>query len=245
MDEKLKEFMDYLKNTKKRTQNTTDSYKRDISGMYEYMRRNGTSDLDRVTHTNINSYILYMEKEGKSPATITRSISSMKAFFHFLLLRGYIKGEPTELVTPPRIERKEREQSPKEIIDRLILSIRGDDAAALRDIAMILLMTDTGMRVGEITGILISDINLNMGYIHCRNSGTEKTYTISPNVKRALEIYINNGRSCLLKEESQYLFLSYRGKKLTRQGFWKKLKEYGKKAGVEEQISPETLRKQI
>lgn len=243
MDEKLKEFTDYLKNIKKRTYNTIESYRRDITGMYEYMRSNGIDDLDRITYTNVNSYILHMEKEGKSSSSITRSISSMKTFFHFLLLRGYIKSEPTELVMAPKIEKKDRKQSPKEAIDKLISHINGNDVMALRDKAMILLMTDTGMRVGEITDILITDINLNMGYVNCRNSNKEKTYTISSNVKMALDIYINKGRSSLLKDESQYLFLSYRGKKLTRQGFWKKLKEYGKKAGVAEYISPEALRK--
>lgn len=245
MDEKLKEFTDYLKNTKKRTQNTIESYTRDIAGMYEYMRDNGIFDLDRITYTNITSYILHMEKEGKSTSSITRSISSMKTFFHFLLLRGYIKSEPTELVTPPKIEKKDREKISGEVIDKLIAGISGNDAMALRDRAMIMLMNETGMRVGEITGILITDINFNMGYINSRNTNAEKTYTISPRVKKALETYINNGRSSLLKEKSEYLFLSHRGKKLTRQGFWKKIKEYGKKAGVAEQISPETLRNSI
>lgn len=244
MDEKLKEFTLYLKNTKKRTSNTIDSYKRDISGMYEYMRNNEIYDLDRITYTNINSYILHMEKEGKSPLSITRAISSMKTFFHFLLLRGYIKGEPTELVTAPKIVKKDRKQSSKEVTDKLISNINGNAPITLRDKAMILLMTDTGMRVGEITGILITDINLNMGYINCRNSNTEKTYTISQNVNKVLREYINSGRDYLLKGESQYLFLSYRGERLTRQGFWKKIKEYGKKAGLIGQISPETLRKQ-
>lgn len=243
MDEKLKEFTDYLKNTKKRTQNTIDSYKRDITGMYEYMKDNEIADLNRLTYTNITSYILHMEKQGKSPSSITRSISSMKTFFHFLLLRGYIKSEPTELVTPPKTEKKEREKSSDKVVDRLISNINGNDSISLRDRAMILLMNDTGMRIGEITGILTEDVNLNMGYIYCRNTNTDKTYTISPAVKNALERYINNGRSSLLKEKSEYLFLSRRGKKLTRQGFWKKLKEYGERAGLEEQVNPEKIRK--
>ena len=104
-------------------------------------------------------------------------------------------------------------------------------------------MAETGMRVGEVINILITDINFDMGYISCRNTNTEKTFTISPRVKKALYTYINKGRSSLMKEESEYLFLNRRGIKLTRQGFWKKIKEYAKKAGVAEQISPETLRK--
>ena len=243
MDEKLKEFTDYLKNTKKRAHNTIEAYERDIKSMYEYMISSGISDLNKITYTNVNSYILYMEREGKSPSSITRSLSSMKTFFHFLLLRGYIKGEPTELATAPKIVKSGRKQSTRDVADRLISSISGNEAMTLRDKAMILLMTDTGMKVGEITGILITDINLDMGYINCRNSNSEKTYSISPDVKNALKMYISKGRNCLLKEESGYLFLSYRGKKLTRQGFWKKLKEYGKKAGIAEYVSPEALRR--
>lgn len=243
MDDGLREFTEYLKNTKKRTQNTVDAYSRDIMDMYAYMRENGINDLDKITYININSYILHMERQGKSASSITRGISSMKTFFHFLLLRGYIKGEPTELIMPPRAEKKQRQQSSAEIIDRLIAVIDKNGELADRDTAIIMLMTEAGMKVGEITEILMSDVNLSMGYITLKNIKAEKTYTISAKVKNALENYIYNGRKKLLKNDSEYLFISSRGKKLTRQGIWKRLKEYGEMAGISDRISPETLRK--
>lgn len=242
MDEKLDEFINYLKNTRKRTKNTTEAYRRDITAMYDYLKQNGIYEPDKITYTNVNSYILHMEKENKSAASITRSISSMKTYFHFLLLRGYISSEPTELITPPKIEKKEREKSPVEIIEKLISCINGNDPVTLRDKAMIMLMSDAGMRVGEIIGMDISDVNLSMEYVKCRNSKLEKTYTISKRTKAALEEYIKNGRNRLLKGENDCLFLNWRGNSLSRQGFWKILKEYGKKAGIDETISPDTLR---
>ncbi len=242
MDEKLNEFIYYLKNTRKRTENTIGAYKRDIAAMYDYLRDNGIYELDKITYTNVNSYILHMEKEDKSAASITRSISSMKTYFHFLLLRGYISSEPTELITPPKIEKKEREKNSGEIIEQIISCINGNEPVTLRDKAMIMLMTDTGMRVGEIIGMDILDVNLSMEYVKCRNSKQEKTFTISKRTKTAIEEYIKNGRSGLLKGENDCLFLNWRGNSLSRQGFWKILKEYGKKAGIDEKISPDTIR---
>lgn len=243
MRDEIEEYVIYLVNVKKSTKNTVESYRRDLSFMADFFQSSKIFDIDKITYTSINSYILYLEKNGKSASTIKRNISSMKTFFHFMLRRGYISDDPTELIEPPRIEKKAAGINSLNSIEKLSKQPKGDTPMALRDRAMIELLCDTGMRVSEITDVCVTDVNLPMSYVICRNNKNEKIIPLKRASKNAVEKYLERGRSELAKDGgSRYLFINCRGGRLSRQGFWKIVKDYAKKAGITEEISPQKVR---
>lgn len=240
----IDEFIEYLEGKKKRSNNTLYAYKKDLSDMLSYVEECGVDSVEKITSTNINSYILYMEKIGKSPATITRALSSMKTYFHFMLIRGMISSEPTELITPPQINHNHIVRNSEETIEKLLKLPKGDEPMALRDKAMLMLISGTNIRVAELLDITVDDVNTRLGYIICRNTKKDKTITIDKNIKSAIDRYMNKGRGKLVSDgKCEYLFVNCHGGHMSRQGFWKLLKEYGEKGGIKDGISPETLRK--
>ena len=243
MKEKIGEFLEYMGSVKKGTKNTIDSYRRDLYKMTDFFEKNGLTDIKKVTATNINSYILYLEKQGKSPSTITRNISSMKTCFHFMLSKGYIEKEPTEMITPPKAEKKEVGVNSISSIEKLLNQPKMKTPIGMRDKAMLEVLYATGMRVSEITDIKVKDLNLNLEYIICNNGKKERIVPFGKNAKIALSKYLKNGRQVLIKDKyCEYLFVNCHGTQLSRQGFWKMLKEYAKVANIKEDITPHSLR---
>ncbi len=243
MEKKVDEFVEYVGKVKKGSKNTVDSYRRDLKKMVTFFRKQSIESIEKVNETNINSYMLSLEKEGKSAATITRNVSSMKMFFHYMLVKGYVKSEPTEMITPPKVEKKNVGVNSINSIDRLLSQPKGKTPKELRDKAMLELLYATGMRVSEMIDVELNDVNLNMEYIVCKNGKKERIIPFGKKAKQALSKYLKAGRIELLKElDSDYLFVNCHGGKLSRQGFWKILKEYADDAGIEEEITPHTLR---
>ncbi len=243
MEKKVDEFVEYVSKVKKGSKNTVDSYRRDLKKMVVFFRKQLIESIEKVNETNINSYMLSLEKEGKSAATITRNVSSMKMFFHYMLVKGYVKSEPTEMITPPKVEKKNVGVNSINSIERLLNQPKGKTPKELRDKAMLELLYATGMRVSEIVDVELSDVNLTMEYVICKNGKKERIIPFGKKAKQALSRYLKSGRIELLKEmESDFLFVNCHGGKLSRQGFWKILKEYAEEAGIEEEITPHTLR---
>ncbi len=243
MKEKIVEFIEYMGSVKKGTKNTIESYKRDLFKMADFFEKNDLTNIEKVTSTNINSYILFLEKQGKSPSTITRNISSMKSCFHFMLSKGYIENEPTEMITPPKTVKKEVGINSISTIEKLLNQPKIKSPIGMRDKAMLEVLYATGMRVSEITDIKLKDLNLNMEYIICNNSKKERIVPFGKNAKSALSKYLKNGRQALVKDKHcDYLFVNCHGSQLSRQGFWKMLKEYAKTANIDEDITPHSLR---
>ncbi|MGN1155799.1 MAG: tyrosine-type recombinase/integrase, partial [Agathobacter sp.] len=193
MDEKIELFLNYMENVKRSSKNTLDSYRRDLRGMKEYFTTIGVTEVGKINCTNINSYVLYLEKTGKSPATISRNISSIKTFFRCMINNGYIKREPTENVNVPEqivktntSENKISEEDKRRFID----CIECSDVKGLRDRAMFELLFDTGMKVSEITGIKLWDINLQYSYVTCHGSKRDKTVAFGNRSCEAVYQYI-------------------------------------------------------
>ena len=243
MKDKINEYIEYIVRIKKSSSNTADSYRRDLNHMADLLVESGINSFDRVTYTNINAYILYMEKTGKSPSTIVRNISSMKTFFRFMIAKRYIEMEPTELIEPPRVEKKQTKEASEATIEKLLRQPKGDFPMVLRDRAMLLLLYSTGMKVSEITDIRLSDIKMEMEYVECKNGKNERAIFFGKKTGNALRKYIENGRSILIGAgQCDYLFVNCHGNKLSRQGFWKIIKDYAQKAGIEENITSYTFR---
>lgn len=243
MKSEIEEFIDYLRNVKKMSNNTVLSYHRDLLQMETYLRERGITEAGKVTKTGLNSYILFLEKEGKASATVSRMLASMKAFFHYEFSEGRIRRNPAEQVHAPRIEKKAPVILTVEEVNALLKQPSGHTSKELRDKAMLELLYATGIRVSELVNLKLSDINMNIGFITCHDGERDRTIPFNRMAKSSLTAYLQESRPSLIKrEESLWLFVNCSGGQMSRQGFWKIIKFYGDKAGIKSDITPHTLR---
>ena len=236
-------FVEYLKDVKKTSRNTQVSYQRDLLQLCEYLEGQGIYEVPKVTRTSLNSYILYLEREGKATTTISRVLASIKAFFHYEFSMGNIKRDPAELLKAPKIEKKAPVILTVEEIEALMAQPCGRNAKEIRDKAMLELLYATGIRVSELVHLKLEDVNLNVGFITCRDQQKERMVPFGKVARKALQEYLMNSRGILLKgRESGWLFTNCSGLPMSRQGFWKIIKFYGDKAGIKSDITPHSLR---
>lgn len=243
MDKEIQEFIVYLQEVKKTSENTTLSYERDVKKFNRYCMEQEISSINQVTATGLNSYVLYLEKQGLKPATISRSIASMKAFFHFLQKKGYVIQDVAEDLKAPKVEKKMPSVLTQEETVRLLNQTNGSSPKELRDSAMMELLYATGIRVSELISLKMEDVNLKMEYITCRDENKERIVPFGTVAREKLQEYLAEGRPGLVTDEtSEYLFTNCSGHAMSRQGFWKLVKYYGKKAGITTELTPHTLR---
>lgn len=243
MEEEIQKFIVYLKEVKKTSENTVLSYERDLRKFNRYCLEQGISNVNQITVTGLNSYILYLEKQGLKPATISRGIASLKAFFHFLQKEGYVSQDVAEELKAPKVKKKLPTVLSQEETVRLLDQTKGNTPKELRDSAMLELLYATGIRVSELISLKMEDINLKMEYITCRDGNKERIVPFGTTAKEKIQIYLAQGRPELVTEEkSEYLFTNCSGHAMSRQGFWKLIKYYGKKAGITAELTPHTLR---
>ena len=239
----IQEFIDYLHNTRGTSKNTEVSYERDLKKLEQYLTEEGIETGEQVTSTVLNSYVLYMERRNFAASSISRSIASIRAFFQFLCQKDGWKENPAEKLKAPKIEKKLPDILTVEEVDLLLRQPKGNTAKGIRDKAMLELLYATGIRVSELIGLKVNDINLKLGYLNCSSGGRERVIPFGTTAKQAVENYIAKSRAQLLGEgKSDFLFLNCSGKSMSRQGFWKVLKGYAASAGIHQDITPHTLR---
>ncbi len=208
-----------------------------------FFREQGIEDVRKITSTNLNSYVLYLEKNKFSAATISRSIASLKAFYHYMYREGMVSEDASEILHAPRIEKKIPEVLSMEEVVKLLEQPCGGTSKEIRDKAMLELLYATGIRVTELITLKLPDINLQLGYLVCRDSGKERIIPFGNEAKTALGRYLEGTRGDMISDQdSEYLFTNCSGKPMSRQGFWKLIKHYAKKAGITADITPHTLR---
>lgn len=243
MGAEIEAFIKYLEQEKKASKNTVVSYRRDLLQMEEYLEDQGICEPSRVTRTSLNSYILYLERQGKATTTISRVLASIKAFFHYEFREGNILRDPSELLKTPRIEKKPPVILTVPEVDRFLRQPDGDSPKEIRDKAMLELLYATGIRVSELIGLQVTDVNLAVGFITCRDEQKERTIPFGKTANQALSRYLSSARETMLKgRDSVWLFTNCSGQPMSRQGFWKIVKYYGEKAGIQSDITPHTLR---
>ena len=243
MKEEIKSFVEYLEKEKGASENTRLSYGRDLVQMAAYLETIGITEIGKVTRTALNSYVLHMEKEGKASTTVSRMLASVKAFFSYEFKCGNIKRDPAETLRAPKIEKKAPVILSIDEVNRLLAQPSGNSAKEIRDRAMLELLYATGIRVSELIHLTIGDVNMAVGFITCCDEHKERTVPFGRVAKEALSRYLTSARPELLKgKESTWLFTNCSGSLMSRQGFWKIIKFYGNKAGIEEDITPHTLR---
>lgn len=239
----IQEFIDYLHNTRGTSKNTEVSYERDLKKLEQYLTEEGIETGEQVTSTVLNSYVLYMERRNFAASSISRSIASIRAFFQFLCQKDGWKENPAEKLKAPKIEKKLPDILTVEEVDLLLRQPKENTAKGIRDKAMLELLYATGIRVSELIGLKVNDINLKLGYLNCSSGGRERVIPFGTTAKQAVENYMAKSRAQLLGEgKSDFLFLNCSGKSMSRQGFWKVLKGYAASAGIHQDITPHTLR---
>lgn len=244
MEREIEAFISYLRNIKKTSPNTEISYRRDLTKLRIYLEVTAQAPaVSEVTEENLKKYIAYMERKKFKASTISRSIASIKAFFHYLLKEGLVKTDVSDCLKAPKVERKAPDILSVEEMERLLEQPSGDSDKELRDSAMLELLYATGIRVSELTGLKISDVNLQMGYLICRDGEKERMVSFNNEVREALRQYLTKARDHMAANEARdILFVNCSGKPMSRQGFWKLVKSYAKKAGISKDITPHTLR---
>lgn len=242
MVQKIDEFVDYLTNVKRASKNTIASYKRDLVKLNNYLTDSGCGEWGQVTYTNLNSYVLMIEKLGMSSATVSRNIASIKAFFLYMLKQGYISEDPSDTLKPPKIEKKAPVILTVEEINLLLEQPNGISPKEIRDKAMLELLYATGIRVSELIGLKVKDVNLSMNFLQCHDENKERVIPFTNETRDALMKYMNTARDAMCREDQDYLFTNCQGAPMTRQGFWKIIKYYSAKAGIKKDITPHTIR---
>lgn len=243
METEITEFIAYLHNVKKMSLNTELSYKRDLNKLCVYMAGKGLNDAAKITTDDLKEYIDYMQKNSFSAATISRNIACIKTFYHYLYKENKVEKDVSENLKAPKVEKKIPEIMTTQEVIRLLEQPKSDAPKEVRDKAMLELLYATGIRVSELITLKLADVNLQMGYIICRDANKERVIPFGHEARQALITYLEKAREPMLEDKkSDILFVNCSGQPMSRQGFWKLIKYYTKKAGIEADITPHTLR---
>lgn len=237
-------YENYLTKVKQASANTISSYMRDIRQFSEWMQRNGDSDILSATQMNISDYLTYLQAQGKSKATASRMLASLKNFYAYTISNGFLETSPINAdIHIERGEKKLPQILTGKEVELLLAQPTCVDAKGFRDKAMLEVMYATGIRVTELIDLNIGDVNLELGIIKCKSAKKSRAIPLYPAALHALNVYLRDVRSVMLADPSESaLFVNVSGSRMSRQGFWKILKFYQAKAGIEKDITPHTLR---
>jgi len=236
-------YENYLTKVKHASSNTTASYMRDIRQFTEWLREFTNVDVLDAKQSNIRDYLAHLSGNGRSPATVSRCLASLKNFYIYLISSGFTDKSPVVDIQVERAEKKLPQIMTGREVELLLSQPLCIDAKGYRDKAMLEVMYATGIRVTELIDLDVDDVNLDLGIIKC--NGTKKTRAIPlyPAALRALSVYLRDVRESLIASaDERALFVNVNGFRMSRQGFWKILKHYQETANIEKEITPHTLR---
>lgn len=236
-------FERYLTEDKKASPNTLSSYMRDIRQLGDYLELNYGDNIVSANDEELGDYIENLRSQGKSIATVSRSIASIKCLYTHICIKRIIEVNPSLKLIPDKSTQKLPQILTSEQVELLLNQPHCIDAKGYRDKAMLELLYATGIRVTELIDLNIEDINLTAGVVRCESRGKERFIPVYPAAVKALNDYITLVRPQMISNpEEQSLFVNVSGERMSRQGFWKIIKFYQKKAGIEIDITPHTLR---
>ncbi len=237
------EFAVFLSDTKGVSENTVVSYKRDLSNFFKYLAQTGINDFNSITAITLSAYTLYLQNCRKASSTISRSVASLKCYFSFLYSQNKISSNPALKMEAPKVDKKLPEILSVEKVSILLNEPDISESKGIRDKAMLETLYATGIRVSELISLNIDDVNPGAGVIKCISKGKERFIPLYPAAITAINEYIQNVRGNMIADPNeQALFVNMNGERMSRQGFWKIIKYYTEKAGIEKDITPHTLR---
>jgi integrase/recombinase XerD len=238
----VKVFETYLNLEKKVSDNTCRSYVRDVNQFICYVLKQGGDPLEATTQT-VKSYVAFLTEKGRSAATITRMFSSLKCFYQFLKREGLIDWNPAQGISHQKVERKLPEILTSEEVELFLEQPQCIDCKGYRDRAMLETLYATGIRVGELIALNMNDLNLSLSFIRCIGRKKSRTIPLYPTAVHALTDYVRDIRpNMVVQEEEQALFVNRNGERMSRQGFWKIIKQYQQQANIQKEVTPHTLR---
>ena len=242
MKKQINLFLDFLSNDKKVSNNTLQSYKRDILQYQAYIDKKKLNYLN-MDNSQIEKYLKSLSKANKKPSTISRNLATIRAFYFFLIKNKNVDIDPTAGVHAPKVEKKVPSVLTTEEVELLLEQPSSVDLKGIRDKAMLEFAYATGMRVTEIISLNIEDVNLEEGYVVCNSKNKKRNIPLGSISLNALKEYIEKSRTILIKtDEENALFVNVNGRRLTRQGFWKIVKYYQEQANITKDITPHVLR---
>ena len=239
----IRAYENYLTKVKQASANTIASYMRDIRQFSEWLADREGADVVEATQLNISDYLAHLEEDGRSGATVSRNLASLKNFYSYVVSSGFLERTPVVDIHVERGEKKLPQILTGREIELLLAQPVCVDAKGYRDKAMLEVMYATGIRVTELIELDLDDVNLELGIIKC--SGTKKSRAIPlyPGALKALTVYLRDVRGTMIAAPSEKaLFVNISGVRMSRQGFWKILKHYQTTAHIEKEITPHTLR---
>ncbi|MDD4858663.1 MAG: site-specific tyrosine recombinase XerD [Dehalococcoidales bacterium] len=244
MREEIESFLNYLNVEKGFSGNTLSAYRNDLSQMAEYVQKKSGSwvNFDRQ---GMLSYMLSLKERNYAPTTVARKVAAARSFFAFLVAERLIRTDPTENMSSPSVGKALPKPISISQVRRLLEQpAKLNTAEAKRDSVMLQLLYASGMRISEMSALNIGDVDVSAGFVRCFGKGhKERIVPIHEQAAQAVKTYIEEVRPQLAHSENEKaLFLNARGERLTRQGFWQKLKEYAKAADLGTKVSPHTLR---
>ncbi len=237
-------YENYLTKVKQASSNTVSSYMRDIRQFSDWLQHSADAEILSATQLNISNYLAHIQDQGKSGATASRVLASLKNFYSYLVSTGFLEASPVSgEIHVDRGEKKLPQILSGKEVEQLLAQPSCIDAKGFRDKAMLEVMYATGIRVTELIDLNVDDVNLELGILKCSGIKKCRSIPLYPAAQRALSVYINEVRMTMVADPTETaLFVNVGGARMSRQGFWKILKFYQSKAGIEKEITPHTLR---
>jgi len=238
------EFVQYLQKEKRMAKNTLEAYRRDVLHFISFEGSRGITDVSDTSGTDIIAYLHNLKAKGKSASTVNRKLASIRSYFNYLLKQGSVSENPTSGIKTPKIQRKELEFLSIDEMNRLLGS-PDQSLKGYRDTAILEVLYATGIKVTELIEANVEDVNFRMGFITCATmSNRARIVPLGRPARAALEEYVYDIRDKFLKDnkDETALFVNFYGQRITRQGLWKMLREYGERAGIEQKITPNIIR---
>ena len=236
-------YENYLAKVKQASSNTISSYMRDVRQFSQWLAKDEIGVLE-ATQLNIGDYLDQLRQDGRSAATISRSLASLKNFYLYVVSTGFLESSPVSVdIHVERVEKKLPQILSGQEVEKLLAQPTFADAKGIRDKAMLEVMYATGIRVTELIELDIDDVNLELKMVKSGNSKKSRVIPLYPAALRALHMYLHNVRDSMISDPAERaLFVNVTGSRMSRQGFWKILKFYQGKAHIEKEITPHTLR---
>ncbi len=239
----IRAYENYLTKVKQASANTVASYMRDIRQFSDWLQAGEGVDVLDAAQLNISGYLTYLEKDGRSGATVSRTLASLKNFYAYAVSSGFLEKTPVSDIKVNRGEKKLPQILTGREIELLLVQPVCVDAKGYRDKAMLEVMYATGIRVSELIELDVGDVNLEQGIVKCTGAKKSRAIPLYPAALRALTTYMRDIRSSMLAApDEQALFVNIGGSRMSRQGFWKILKHYQETAHIDKEITPHTLR---
>jgi integrase/recombinase XerD len=240
----LDEFINYLNVERGLSPHTLDAYRSDLDRFIAFLNKRGVKSLDDATRDTIGAYLMAEKSRGISSTSLSRNLAAIKVFFRFLTSNRFVRADITDVIESPKIWKHLPEVLSIDDVERLLKSPRPSTDYGRRDRALIELMYATGVRVSEAAGLKVEDVNLEVGYIRCMGKGSkERIVPLGRVARKAVDSYLRLTRpNFSRRRNSEVLILTRWGKPFTRQGLWKIIKSYAKRAKIRKRLSPHTLR---